>query len=196
MANDLTYYLNTEMSDKLSGDFDGYFWIENLDSQPHRFKMVPLNDSEVPNHYSAQDTNPTLIEHQDGSLTFCLAPKEFVFTCTVGEAQQYVVLYKARDSLPFLTFANVAFNIFENGIQIGNELSLLNISAMHEIGLEIHVEDSGNKRIRIFNTNSGNPRSMEFHPTMGIINDVDIIEGNAVIHNGSFFMCLAPVALP
>lgn len=63
------------MSNKLNGDFDGDFWIENLDSQPHRFKMIPLNDTGIPNHYSTHITNPTLIEHDDRSLTFCLAAK-------------------------------------------------------------------------------------------------------------------------
>lgn len=73
-ANDLTYYFNTEMADKLTGDFDGFFWLENLDNQPYRFKFVPVHHDEYPNSYTPPTDNPTFTEHEDGSLTFCLAP--------------------------------------------------------------------------------------------------------------------------
>lgn len=71
-ANDLTFHLNTEMSDKFAGDFDGFFWIENLDTQPHRFKLIPIHHDEYPNSYTPPTDNPTFLEHEDGCLTFCL----------------------------------------------------------------------------------------------------------------------------
>lgn len=73
-ANDFTNYLNNEMSDKLAGDFDGFFWIENLDTQPHRIKMVP-KISELPTVYPLPPlNNPTFLIQEDGSITFCLSP--------------------------------------------------------------------------------------------------------------------------
>lgn len=58
---------------KFNGDFDGYFWMQNTDEQPHRFKFVPLHNVEFPNSFVVTGDNPTFIEHEDGSLTFCLA---------------------------------------------------------------------------------------------------------------------------
>ncbi|MDH0030327.1 MULTISPECIES: hypothetical protein [unclassified Acinetobacter] len=71
-AWDLISYFNNEMADKLTGDFDGFLWIENIDNQPHRFKFVPLNNPEHPNSYAPPDDNPTFMEHENGDLTFCL----------------------------------------------------------------------------------------------------------------------------
>ena len=75
LANDFTSYLNTEMVGKLRCDFDGFFWVENLDTQPHRIKMSP-NNSEGAQFFTPPTDNPTFVEHEDGSLTFCLSKKD------------------------------------------------------------------------------------------------------------------------
>lgn len=61
------------MSGKLTGDFDGFFWVENLDDQPHRIKMSPVIGEITPTHPLPPLDNPTFMVYEDGSLTFCLA---------------------------------------------------------------------------------------------------------------------------
>lgn len=53
----------------IQSDYDGFFFISNKGSQPHRIKMIPISGT-----YNGAENNPTFIEHEDGSLTFCLAP--------------------------------------------------------------------------------------------------------------------------
>lgn len=77
VRSDVTGLLNTlgfMYPGKFNGDTDGYFWMQNTDEHPHRFKFVPLHDVEPPNSYTPPTDNPTFTEHEDGSLTFCLAP--------------------------------------------------------------------------------------------------------------------------
>ncbi|ENV36884.1 hypothetical protein F959_01691 [Acinetobacter venetianus RAG-1 = CIP 110063] len=54
----------------IQSDYDGFFFVLNIDNQPHRFKMEPVSGAS----YLNATRNPTFIEHEDGSLTFCLAP--------------------------------------------------------------------------------------------------------------------------
>lgn len=163
----------------------------NLDTENHRFEFICDPAWALGLVYD----NPTVIEFTDvvGQHTgVCLSPQPpFTITCTPEKAQQSVQLFKARDSLPFLTFANVAFNIYENGVQIGSQLSLLNLTAMEGIGLEIVANDGTNRLITISSMDGVNNRAIQLEPTMGIMNDVDITQGNVVKHDGSFFMCLA-----
>lgn len=56
----------------LHSDYDGYFWMENVDTQNHRVKMVPVDGTS----YLNVTNNPTFVKHEDGSLTFCLAALE------------------------------------------------------------------------------------------------------------------------
>lgn len=56
----------------LHSDYDGYFWMENVDTQNHRVKMVPVDGTS----YLNVTNNPTFVEHEDDSLTFCLAALE------------------------------------------------------------------------------------------------------------------------
>lgn len=159
----------------------------------NEYKTVKFN-AEVYIGPNAENPNPTLhAEYTDNTWTaFCLAPQPpFAFTCTPEEVQQSVQLFKARDSLPFLTFANVAFNIYESGIQIGSQLSLLDSTAMEGIGLEVVANDGTNRLITISSMDGVNDRAIQLEPTMAIMNDVDITQGNVVKHDGSFFMCLA-----
>ena len=57
-------------SGKLTGDYDGVMFIQNIDNIPHRIKLVP----ESATSFTANvEDNPTFIVHDDGILTFCLA---------------------------------------------------------------------------------------------------------------------------
>lgn len=67
-------YIRANLSSILDAGDDGYMGIENLDSVNHRIKLIPLNNPSDPNEYSTPVDNPTFTEHEDGSLTFCLAP--------------------------------------------------------------------------------------------------------------------------
>lgn len=177
----------------------GLLTIENITSNNIKLKVIAMGHSDDGAYgieiTGVESSNPTAFFlkniQYDYDLRVCLAPKSFTFTCTPEEAQQSVQLFKARDSLPFLTFANVAFNIYENGVQIGSQLSLLNSTAMEGIGLEIVANDGTNRLITISSMNGVNNRAIQLEPTMGIINDVDITQGNVVKYDGSFFMCLA-----
>lgn len=68
---DLNNYIHSQFGDRLDSDFDGFFWIINLDSDVHRFRLVPEN--ELSTYTLSELENPTFMAHEDGSLTFCLA---------------------------------------------------------------------------------------------------------------------------
>lgn len=57
---------------RILADFDGYVNMQNLDRIPHRLKFVPISNTA----YTLNDElhNPSFMEHEDGSLTFCLNP--------------------------------------------------------------------------------------------------------------------------
>ena len=55
---------------KITGDWDGVMLMQNIDNVPHRFKFFPIDENVT---HVAATNNPTFIEHEDGSLTFCLA---------------------------------------------------------------------------------------------------------------------------
>lgn len=57
-------------SGKLTGDYDGVMFIQNIDNIPHRLKFVPVSATSFTANV---EDNPTFIVHDDGSLTFCLA---------------------------------------------------------------------------------------------------------------------------
>ena len=67
-------YIRANLSSILHAGGDGGTGIGNLDSVNHRIKLIPLNNPSYPNEYSTPVDNPTFTEHEDGSLTFCLAP--------------------------------------------------------------------------------------------------------------------------
>nr|WP_277602764.1 leucine-rich repeat protein [Acinetobacter sp. NIPH 1852] len=48
--------------------------ILNEDSEPHRFRLIPISGSA----WSLSNGDPTFTEHEDGSLTFCLAAAEII----------------------------------------------------------------------------------------------------------------------
>jgi hypothetical protein len=69
ISNALSQLL-TSYSGKITGDWDGSMFMQNIDSVPHRFRFVPVDENI--SHVAATN-NPTFMEHEDGSLTFCLA---------------------------------------------------------------------------------------------------------------------------
>jgi len=61
----------TAYSGKLIGDYDGVMYIQSTDTSNHRIKLEPLSGTSFT---ANTEDNPTFMEHEDGSLTFCLSP--------------------------------------------------------------------------------------------------------------------------
>ncbi|MEG2722113.1 MAG: leucine-rich repeat domain-containing protein, partial [Acinetobacter sp.] len=121
----------------------------------------------------------------------------FVISCTPPEVQQRIVLNKVRDTLPFLTFNNVVFDIYINGLPAASSAVLLDAAAMDLVGLK--VEDlAGNGRKISITPKSDRHRAFELRPTFmpSFTDDTDIEEGHAVVENSSFHFCLASKPSP
>ena len=134
-------------------------------------------------------------EEDDGSETDPPDGKDrFVISCAPPEVQQRIVLNKVRDTLPSLTFHNVVFDIYINGIPAASGVSLLDSAVMDLHGLK--VEDlTGNGRKILITPKSDRHRAFELRPTMGsFADDTDIEEGHVVVEKGSFHFCLAAAA--
>lgn len=61
--------LSLDYLGRISFDYDGFLYIINQEYIPHRFKFVPISDTS----FNTFPENPSFIEHEDGSLTFCLS---------------------------------------------------------------------------------------------------------------------------
>ena len=61
----------TVYSGKLIGDYDGVMYIQSTDTSNHRIKLEPISGTSFT---ANTEDNPTFMEHDDGSLTFCLSP--------------------------------------------------------------------------------------------------------------------------
>ncbi|ENW79774.1 hypothetical protein F909_02877 [Acinetobacter sp. ANC 3929] len=184
-------YLSDKIMVTTEGSGFGTDWtIKNISNVNLRISLVPWT-SATDFSIAPENENPTLHSPNNQVFEFCLSPYQFQFSCSLENSQQMVELHKARDTLPFLSFSNVAFNIFENGVEIAHEKGLLNLAAMQAIGLEVVAVDETNRRIQISSMDGVNSRAIELHPTMGISEDVDITQGDAVRHRGSFFICFA-----
>ncbi|WP_252727879.1 hypothetical protein [Acinetobacter sp. Ac_5812] len=72
-GDNVPYFLRSNFGDILETGDDGFMNIQNKDSNPHRFKFIPLSETE----FTAPTNNPTFLEHDDGSLTFCLSAQDF-----------------------------------------------------------------------------------------------------------------------
>lgn len=70
---DLYTAISTGYASVLFVDQDSYFRIENISSQPHRFKLVPKMGA---SHEPPEASTPAYFENGDGSLDFCLAAAE------------------------------------------------------------------------------------------------------------------------
>ncbi len=199
IINNAPVWLSKELLDEMpSGEVpdgfsisNGVYQFTNNASIPHRLEFVILNPEFFRSVVSDNPTEIQMTPRVGEHIGVCLSPQQNQFICTPEIATTTIQLNKARDTLPFLTFANVAFNIFENGVQIANQKSLLDTTAMAVIGLEVVSMNEENRLITISSMDGVNTRSIELHPTMAIVDDVDIEQGNAVKHAGSFFLCLA-----
>ena len=110
--------------------------------------------------------------------------------------QQRIVLNKVRDTLPSLTFHNVVFDIYINGIPAASGVSLLDTAVMDLHGLKVEDLTGNGRKISITPT-SGKHKAFELMPTMGsFADDTDIEEGHVVVEKGSFHFCLAAAPLP
>ncbi|MCH7388197.1 hypothetical protein MMO39_12950 [Acinetobacter modestus] len=67
------YQLNDLYPDKLDGSYDGFIYMANTDSIPHRFKFVPIPNSGA-SFTANTEENLTFMTNDDGGFTFCLAP--------------------------------------------------------------------------------------------------------------------------
>ncbi|EXB26103.1 hypothetical protein J537_2301 [Acinetobacter baumannii 1437282] len=171
---------------------NGVYKFTNNDSIPHRIEFVILNPEFFRSVVSDNPTELQMTPIVGERIGACLSPQQNQFICTPETASTSVQLFKARDTLPFLTFANVAFNIYENGTKVAHEQSLLNVAEMSSIGLEVLFLDETNRLINISSKDGFNSRAIVLQPTMAIINDIDISQGDAAVKNAdSIFMCLA-----
>lgn len=71
----LQNYVNKYFKDSLIVDSDGFMVIENILQENQRIRLIPVLDAT----YSEPSGNNTFMEHEDGSLTFCLAGVEPVY---------------------------------------------------------------------------------------------------------------------
>jgi len=60
----------SEFDGKLTGDYDGVMYIQSTDTSNHRIKLEPISGTSFT---ANTEDNPTFLEHEDGSLTFCLS---------------------------------------------------------------------------------------------------------------------------
>lgn len=76
-GDSVPYYIQENFGDILNVGNDGFMNIFNIDVVPHRFRFIPLSET----GYTQPTNNPTFIEHEDGSLTFCLSPQPNQISC-------------------------------------------------------------------------------------------------------------------
>lgn len=72
----VSWILQQNYSGILEAEGDGGLSVGNISASNVRIKLIPeANDDPTP-EYSVESGNPTFIEHEDGSLTFCLSKKD------------------------------------------------------------------------------------------------------------------------
>lgn len=131
--------------------------------------------------------NPTAIDNQA-----CLSPQDTpVFTCTPETESDHVQLSKVRSGFPSATFVNVPFNVYENGIQIGSNLTLNSLNDMGQVGLTCVFENMEQTLMSVYN-NWPQGRSVRLQPVENFVADVDVTQGNGMVDEDSLWLCLAP----
>lgn len=116
----------------------------------------------------------------------------FIISCTPPEGQQQIILNKVRNTLPFLTFRNITFNIYINGTLAASDVLMLDADAMASVGLQ--VEDlTGNSRQISIKNKTDERRAFELFPVEepNFARDTDIELGHVVVEKYSFHFCLA-----
>lgn len=65
----LQNYINEHFSDTLTVGYDGFIYMGNISDTDQRIRFIPVKNA----RYSEPSENTTFMEHEDGSLTFCLS---------------------------------------------------------------------------------------------------------------------------
>ncbi|WP_333663186.1 hypothetical protein [Acinetobacter sp.] len=68
-GDNVAYYIRNHFSNILEAHDDGWMGVINIDSVAHRIKLIPLNDPEQPNGFTAP-TIQAAIYHQSGSTDY------------------------------------------------------------------------------------------------------------------------------
>ena len=68
----LPNYINDHFSDQISVGYDGFIYLGNISNNDLRIRFIPVTNAS----YSEPSENSTFMEHEDGSLTFCLSAYE------------------------------------------------------------------------------------------------------------------------
>ena len=83
--------IGRELSDILLSADDGFWSVINLDSVPHRIRLVRRPDGQEFDYtVSGGNENQSFMEQPDGSLVFCLAPAVHELTCA-GKSNYFVI---------------------------------------------------------------------------------------------------------
>ncbi len=164
----------------------------NSDSISHRIEIISNNQDYI----SEFAENSTIVEfEQYMHYGVCLAPQDTpVFTCTPETESDHVQLSKVRSGFPSATFVNVPFNVYENGIQIGSNLTLNSLNDMGQVGLTCVFENMEQTLMSVYN-NWPQGRSVRLQPVENFFSDVDVTQGNGMVDEDSFWLCLAPAAV-
>jgi hypothetical protein len=198
-SNTMTYiedYLAENPDLGISANFENNkLHIFNTEGNPKSVRLIP---NRVYVRSMELAGNSTAKIDSSGVISFNLAPvapeEHFVISCTPPEGQQRIVLNKVRNTLPFLTFSNVVFDIYIDGTPAASGVSLLDAAVMDLHGLKVEDLTGSGRAISITPT-SGKHKAFELMPTMGsFADDTDIEEGHVVVEKGSFHFCLAAAA--
>lgn len=191
--------LNKIYDGEVPAGFDtgaGVLKLTNTDAENHRIECL-TNDTEnlrvLANHNSTVVNLDPKIEWTH--IGTCLSPKPSTgFVCTPETASEHVQLSKVRSSLPSATFVNVPFNIYENDVQIGSNLTLNSLNDMGQVGLTCVFENMEQTLMSVYN-NWPQGRSVRLQPVENFVSDVDVTQGNGMVDEDSFWLCLAPAAV-
>lgn len=168
-------------------------WLNNTaeDLRVRIFNATNLNPMD--SGWSEAPVNPTT-NFTDSEITFCLAANNdrYIISCTPEEGQSEIILNKVRNTLPFLTFNNVAFDIYENGILKVSNVSLLDPQIDSLINIAINrLDGETGRHISITNKTSENIAVELFEGSQSFIDDTNIELGNVEPTTTSFHFCLA-----
>jgi len=74
-GNDIIQAIPIDISRKINTDWDGFWLLENKDSVPHRFKLIPTPKPQFDPLQATWSNNQSFMLDEDGSFIFCLAPQ-------------------------------------------------------------------------------------------------------------------------
>ncbi|MDR2062820.1 MAG: hypothetical protein LBQ29_15635 [Acinetobacter sp.] len=161
----------------------------NNDSLSHKIRIKVKDGLPAKILMKSDFTYATIV--QDKEYGVCLSPHDASFTCTPEFASEQVQFSKVRSSFPLATFVNVPFNVYENGIQIGSNLTLNSLNDMGPVGLTCVFGNMEQTLMTVYN-NSPTVRSVRLQPVENFVADVDVTQGNGMVDENSLWLCLAP----